>query len=200
MSGFGFVLGTPGGQQVTTESGLDIALEQGQQPQYFPTPPAPTAANLATPGGLAQNVELTLGVNGWNGDFVLTQTGDLALSIDTVSAANATQQRIVRLILTNPRLFDSSNNPIATPNDPFNPTWGAGIRALVGQMITPPLISGLQYRISSAILADPGVAASPPPVVSVLQISFYAVQVSVTCYSVSGETITIPSLSLPIGS
>lgn len=146
------------------------------------------------------SVEIALSNSGWNGDFLLTPTGDLQLVTDQPSAPNATMQRLIRLILTNPRLLDPSGNPIAIPNDRFNPTYGAGVRALVGQAITSAMVSGIQSRIIAALLADPDVATNPPPNVSVTQSSLYAVSVSVICYAVSGEIITIPSLQLPIGS
>jgi hypothetical protein len=148
----------------------------------------------------AGSVEIAISNGGWNGDFALTANGDLQLAIDTPATPAATVQRLVRAIQTTPRLTDAAGNPIARPDDCFNCTYGSGVRALVNQPITPALIAGLQARIIAALLADPSIAPNPPPVVNVGQTGTFTVSISVTCFAVSGEIVTIPSLTLPYGS
>jgi hypothetical protein len=144
------------------------------------------------------NVEFAVSNNGWGGDFEIDATGDVVLATDIQNAPLATQQRLYRLIMTNPRLFDAFGNPISYPNDLFAPDYGAGVRALTGQMITPALTSAIQSHIMDALASDPTVAATPAPVVTVAQAANNTVQVSVICTAVTGELITVPSFPLPI--
>jgi hypothetical protein len=142
------------------------------------------------------NVEVSISNGGWGGDLSVDVTGDLVLAQDVLNDPTATQQRIYRLLMTNPRFFDDNNNPISFSNDLFAPAYGAGIRAQVGQMITPQLTSRIQYQIANALNSDPTIARSPAPVVTVTNVGSNTVQVSLTCTAVTGEVVTIPSFNL----
>jgi hypothetical protein len=142
------------------------------------------------------NVEVSISNGGWGGDFSVDATGDLVLATDILNAPTATQQRIYRLLMTNPRFFDANNNPISFPGDLFASTYGSGIRALVGQMITPQLTALIQTQIVNALMSDPTIARSPAPVVTVTNVGSNTIQVSLTCTAVTGEVVTIPSFNL----
>lgn len=130
------------------------------------------------------------------GDFIQAENGDLLLAQDTAQTADATRQRIQRLLLTNPRLLDDAGRIISTPDDLFSPDWGAGLPALVDQPVTAAFISALQARIVSAVLSDPGIVANPAPSVTVTQQDTATVIVGISAQTVSGQTMVIPSLPL----
>lgn len=149
--------------------------------------------------GATGAVELDLAAGlGWGGDLALTATGDLLKVVDTPTSVAATTQRLARIILTNPTLLDGYGNPIGRPDDIFNPQFGSGARALIGEAITPQLISAMQTRILAAIAADPGIATNPAPsvVVQTDGTGDGLLYVSVTCYTIVGQIITLPSLPL----
>lgn len=82
------------------------------------------------------------------GDLALSATGDLL----TVTGALATQQRVLRRLLTNPGAMI------------FHLAYGAGLGRFIGQ-------AGADARIASTIRRqmklERGVGAVPPPVVTV---------------------------------
>lgn len=143
------------------------------------------------------NVDFAMTNNGWNGDFEIDATGDVVLVQDVQNSPLATQQRLYRLLMTNPRLFDGSGNPISSGDDLFAPDWGAGVRALTGQMITDAFTTDIQTHVLDALASDPGVAQDPAPAVTVTSVGNNTVLVSVTCTAVTGEIVTLPSFSLP---
>lgn len=138
------------------------------------------------------NVEVSLPAGG---DFSLQPNGDLVLVIDVPNVVEATKQRIIRLILTNPRL-QLADGQFTNPDDICNVNYGSGARALVGQPITDALERTLQARVFKGLSDDPTIASSPLPTVSVERTGTYTISVSVTCYAVTGEVIVIPSLAL----
>ncbi len=144
--------------------------------------------------------ELALGTTGYGGGLQLQPNGDLLKVIDTPGNPAATQQRLARIILTNPLIKDAYGRPISRPDDLFNPTFGSGVRALVGEPVTPALTTQIQNQILMAIAQDPGIATNPAPVVTVLTDGNNDgyVLVSVTCYTVTGQIVTTPSLSLQV--
>lgn len=129
------------------------------------------------------------------GDFELLPNGDLKLAIDTPNTTDATRQRLIRLLLTSPRLFDDAGRPVSTPDDLFNPTYGAGLPAEVGQPPTE-IVPAIQARVIKALRQDPSVDRIQPIEVAVKQVGVTMVQVSVTCTAISGDLIVIPSLPL----
>lgn len=133
-----------------------------------------------------------------NGDYTLTATGDLALVQDAFRSPAATQQRIVRILMTSPILFDDGRNPIGRPDDLCNPTFGAGLPAIIGKGEDAALEAAISSRISAALALDPDIATSPPPTVSVSDdgTGDGALYVSVTCYTVAGQKVTTPSVAL----
>lgn len=138
------------------------------------------------------NVEVSLTAGG---DFSLASNGDLVLAVDVPNDPAATEQRIIRLILTNPRI-QLADGQFTTPDDICNTDYGSGARALVGQPITDSLERAFQARIFKALSEDPTIASSPVPTVLVTRTGTYTVSVSIKCFAVTGEVIVIPSLAL----
>lgn len=88
----------------------------------------------------------------WGGDLSPGITGDLLPASGTVRG----QQRILRRLLTNPGDYV------------FQPTYGAGLPAYVGQQLDVGKITAL---ILSQILLEDCVARTPPPQITVQQAS-----------------------------
>ena len=65
------------------------------------------------------------------------------------------EQRILRGLLTNPL------------DDPFNPTYGAGLGRHIGQPLTPERYGEIQSDILSVVLREPDVQKLPGPAVTV---------------------------------
>ena len=82
------------------------------------------------------------------GDFTLSATGDLL----TVSGADATQQRVIRRLLTNPGAYI------------WHLGYGAGLARFVGQPASADRITGV---IMSQMELERGVGPTPAPTVSV---------------------------------
>lgn len=83
------------------------------------------------------------------GDFEQLPNGDIRLAYDDDTHSDATRQRIVRTLLTNPRIV-VNGLAVSSPDDIFAPDFGAGLPALVGQSI-PFVISQATARINEWI-------------------------------------------------
>ena len=147
------------------------------------------------------NCEISLSNNGWGGDMAVDATGDLVLAVDTPNNPVATQQRIYRLLMTSPQQFDPDTNaPCSVPDDLFAPSYGAGLRIQVGQMMTAGLIGNLESAIFAGLQTDPTIVSLPPPSVTITNAGSNTLQIDISATAVSGEIITIPSFTLPLGS
>lgn len=97
----------------------------------------------------------------WRGDFAVDDHGHLIM----VEGDIAYQERIIRRLLTTPRLFDRYTGvPIAVPDYIFNPPFGAGLRRLVNRVIS---IDELTRLITGQILEDAETKKSVKPKVEV---------------------------------
>lgn len=132
------------------------------------------------------------------GDFTLLPNGDLLLIADSQATPSATKQRVIRLILTNARVTNSTTGAVSMPDDLFNPSWGATVRPSVGAPVDANLTSLIQSQIQLALALDPDISQVPAPIVTVVQSAITTVTVSVECTALTGELITIPSLAIPI--
>jgi hypothetical protein len=130
------------------------------------------------------------------GDFVQTDNGDLLLAINTPQSADATNQRLTRLLSTNPRLIGDNGRPISAPDDLFNEDWGAGEPAMIDQPMTPAFVAGLQARVMAAVLSDPTIAPTPAPQIDVSQISDTTAGDFITATTIDGSPVVVPSLPL----
>lgn len=81
-------------------------------------------------------------------DLTLSATGDLLIA----NGADATQQRVLRRLLTNPTALV------------FHQAYGAGLAQFVGQPASADRIKGV---IAAQMQRERGVGASPPPTVDV---------------------------------
>jgi hypothetical protein len=84
----------------------------------------------------------------WGNDLTQSNTGDLLTATGTIRG----QQRVLRRLLTNPGDYV------------FQPSYGAGLPAFVGQPIDPFKISAV---IRAHILLEDSVAKMPPPQITV---------------------------------
>lgn len=125
--------------------------------------------------------------NGLGGDFVIDDTGDLLLAIDAPNYPIATEQRIIRLLLTN------------LNGDIFNPTWGIGLPSQVDTNFGPNSINQLKALINNWLSVDNGVAPSPPPSIIINQINFNTVTISISFTTPTNTIIILPDISLTIG-
>jgi hypothetical protein len=87
----------------------------------------------------------------WGNDLTASTTGDFL----TVSATVRGQQRVLRRLLTNPGDYI------------FEPTYGAGLPAFLGQPIDTEKITAV---IRAQMLLEDSVAPTPSPVITVAQI------------------------------
>lgn len=97
-------------------------------------------------------------------DLTQSATGDL------LAVAGSTQgsQRVLRRLLTNPALFDSSGN-VTIPGDYiFHPSYGAGLPRMVGDTVNIPKITGV---IRGQIFLESSVSRNPAPVITVTAIT-----------------------------
>lgn len=132
----------------------------------------------------AGNYEIDLS---WGGDFTITPTGDLLLAQDTPVEANATEERIIRLLLTNPG------------DDLFNVTWGVGLSGMVDENYSPQLQHQIVASIANWLSQDAAVAQSPAPLISVNQVGYNTATVDVRFNDVTGNVIVLPQLKLKFG-
>lgn len=103
-------------------------------------------------------------------DLVVGAGGDLL----TASGALLGQQRVLRRLLTNPGDYI------------WNLSYGAGLPAMVGQIIDSPRIAGIAR---SQMLQEAAVAQSPPPTVRVTGTPLGVVTATITYADAgTGET------------
>lgn len=148
---------------------------------------------------MAGNVEISMTNDGWGGDFIIDATGDLVLAQDVPNSPIATQQRVYRLLMTNPRGFNQDTNaPSSPPNDLFAPSYGAGLRLATGEMMTAQLLGKIESSIYAGLQTDPTIVANPPPSVTIQNMGSNVLQVNVSATAVNGEIVTIPSFPLAL--
>lgn len=126
----------------------------------------------------------------WGGDFTYDATGDLVLA----TGDNAIRERLIRMILTSPNLV-VDGVAIGFADDIYHPTWGAGLRAQVGETMNATQQNALAGRIRQQLAADASVATSPPPSVA-YSTSGNAMFLKVTYYDTNGQKQVLPTFSL----
>ena len=100
----------------------------------------------------------------FGGDLAQSATGDL-LKVDGTTQG---VQRVLRRLLTNPALRDSSGNVVAAGDYIFHPDYGAGLPRMVGDTVDVATIKG---AIKGQILLEAAVARNPAPAVDVVAIT-----------------------------
>lgn len=96
----------------------------------------------------------------WGSDLAVSAGGDIALATDTI----ASEQRVLRRLLTNPQLVDNTGLTQVSGDYIFHPTYGAGLPRYVG---SPADIPGTTAVITSQLLQEEAVSNSPAPVITV---------------------------------
>lgn len=134
---------------------------------------------------------------GYGGDFSRTPDGDLLKAVDAPTNPAASVQRLNRIVLTTPVLIAADGTRIGRPDDLFNPTFGAGAGAMVGEP-SVTVVDGLRSRILNAIAADTSFASSPAPVVNVTDLGNGFVQVDISAQTTTGQLVTLPSMPLNV--
>jgi hypothetical protein len=149
------------------------------------------------------NVEIDLSAGGYGGDFSIDDTGDLILAQDTLLfgqlTPTATFERMVRVILTNARILDPATQaPISEADDIYHTTFGSSVRALIGRGITNDVLSGIQSRVTAALLSESYILQNPAPTVLVTNGGGGIVNIDVSVTLITGRTVTLPTQSLPV--
>jgi hypothetical protein len=97
----------------------------------------------------------------WQGDFVLDDCGNTKIA----TGDRCFLQRIIRRLLTTPRLFDATTQlPIGIPDYIFNVTFGAGLRRIVDSIAN---LTEIKRVVNAQILADPETSRHVRPVVEI---------------------------------
>lgn len=137
----------------------------------------------------------------YGGDYSITPTGDLAVIQDQPNNPQATIQRVIFLVMTNPAIPNILGTQTSMPDDPFNPQYGSGARAYVGRTNTVATIDAVKRNIQNALAGDPFISQNPKPVVNLSpgpDPSTILCQISFT--TVTGQNATVPDLILtPFG-
>jgi hypothetical protein len=125
-----------------------------------PSPPVPTPTP-ATPSTMTNASGPLLDLaHFFGGDLSASSSGDLL----PVSGLSRSQQRILRRLNTNPGSYIGQ------------PSYGAGLPQFIGQNVDAAEIGAV---IKGQMLLEDSVAPSPPPVVTVTQLSGAAIAVSI---------------------
>lgn len=112
----------------------------------------------------------------WSQDIQFSASGD-DLQAD---GALEIEQRILRGLLTNPL------------DDPFNPTYGAGLGRFVGEALSPEIYAEIQSLILKVVLTEPDIQKLPLPAIQYQSNanSFFSASIQYV-YSPTGQTRTI---------
>jgi hypothetical protein len=132
----------------------------------------------------------------YGGDLSIQSNNDIQLSIDVQGSPEATYERVLRIILTNPITYDVNGNPLVRPDDLFHANFGSGARAAIGEPYTPALVSAVNARILAALASDPYVVSTPAPTVTWTTVSAGEYNLVVSLTSVTGQPFTLPAIPL----
>ena len=97
----------------------------------------------------------------WSSDWSVDSQGRTVIA----NAEDTYIQRLIRRILTTPRILDSfTNYPIVPPDYIFHPSFGAGLRRLIGYPVRPDALVRL---IEDQVVADPETSTDVKPEIRV---------------------------------
>lgn len=132
----------------------------------------------------------------YGSDLTVAPNGDILLSQDTPIEPQATYERVLRIVLTNPVTTDDQGNPLVRPDDLFHVNFGAGARAAIGEPYTPALVKAINARIVAACNQDPYIQQNSTSITwsAGPTVGSYSLTVSVT--SVSGTPFVLPPIPL----
>lgn len=121
----------------------------------------------------------------WKGDFYLDDRGRFA----TVDGDTAYVQRLIRRILTTPRLFDGHGNPAINADYLSSPTFGAGSRRLIHTALNR---NEVERIITNQILLDPETSKKTKPRIEMTTAADGTVHVAIVA-------VRAPNISLAFG-
>jgi len=132
----------------------------------------------------------------YGGDFQIGPDGDLAIVEDDANDAPASTQRLIFLVLTVPIFRDQNGDPLTEPDDICHCDYGAGLPAMVDELLTPQTLATVEAQIRSAIAADSAFVQNPAPTIVFTTIDTETESVTVSATTVSGVLVTTPALPL----
>lgn len=118
----------------------------------------------------------------WGGDLVLTPNGSVLMA----QGWDEVRERIIRRFLTNSALPlpDGTTTP---PDYIFDPLYGLGAGALIGQNPDAAFLTGFTRRMREAVVADAATDPGSLPSIKVTRPYIGALQVFVTIQLISGQ-------------
>lgn len=110
------------------------------------------------------------------GDAVVDQNGGLAPAVGW----DEFQQQMQRFLITNPQGTDERGLPI-TADYLWHPTYGLGLRSMLGTLLTPSQLTAMTNACRMAALSQPAVAQNPPPVIQFIAAN-HSITFLILCY------------------
>ena len=133
-------------------------------------------------------------------DWQRSPSGNILLAKDDPNGeATAATQRLMRIILTTPRLFDDHGIPVARADDKYNPTFGAGLPAYVDENVNDAVLGAMRAAILGNIAIDPYFVSVPQPTVKFQQQDANTLLLWVRAVTTSGQVAATPALPLSVG-
>lgn len=118
-------------------------------------------------------------------DLTTDQSGDLA----TADGDDETTQRVLRRLLTS-----QASSKLAA-DDIWNPTYGAGLRRMIGRALPVPQIVGV---IRSQLFFENGVAQRPAPAISITPNPNGVFNTNIEYTSATSATPMLLNFDLPV--
>lgn len=97
-------------------------------------------------------------------DLVQSPNGGLLMAY----GEDEVRQALERELLTTPALT-LDDGTVVPAEFIWDPTFGVGLRVLIGQTAYEGWLSAIKQKINNAVLSNPGVNSSIPPVIQVTQ-------------------------------
>lgn len=123
----------------------------------------------------------------WAGDFTLTASGDIA----SISGGDKVIQRVIRRFLTNSQRTDNLGRVTNLPDYAWHPKYGGNARQYVDALFSTQNAAALRQRFAQQASQETGVAASPPPQVTVKQ-TVTGIEMDATVVIADGTVVTVP--------
>ncbi len=122
----------------------------------------------------------------WGGDFQIGTNG----GIIQANGWDEVRQLVSRAILTN-SLATLPSGQVVPPDYFFEPSFGAGLGAYVGQDMNQSQLTALTGSINTQILSLPQVDGTKPPTISFTSLPNNGMLVQITVYLKTGQSGTV---------
>ncbi len=104
-------------------------------------------------------------------DFILDPSG----GIQAATGWDEARQFIIRLLLTNPQ--ETLQDGTVVPAEYlWHPDFGLGLRVFLGQLAQPGVIEAIRNKAFQALLSNPVIAKTPPPIVTASIVAPFVLQ------------------------